>query len=254
MSKVALITGVRRIGFYIAQFLLSNGYNLAVIYRSSEQRVEELKSYAESLGRELLSYRVDLSNYKDYKGIPEDIFNRFGRIDAFINAASPFERRELFEVSEEDLDYFFNSVVKSAFFLSRGVAEFMMKNSGSVKGRIIHFGDWATVSEKPYKNFSPYLVAKGALDTLTRVLAVEFAPHILVNEIALGPVMPPMLEGREKNDRWREYIDKKTLLGRPVGLEDVLSGVEFLLKVKSLTGEIIVLDSGQRFAGTEKNY
>ena len=252
MSKVVLITGVRRIGFYIAQFLLSNGYNLAVLYRSSTQRVEEIKNYAESLGREILTLKVDLSNYENYKGVPQIVFDYFGSIDAFINVASPFGKKEFFEVSESDLDYYYNSIVKSAFFLSQGVAKFMLKNSGSVKGRIIHFGDWSTVSGKPYRNFSPYLIAKGGLDTLIKVLAVELAPYITVNGIALGPALPPMLEGEEKRENWKGYIERNTLLKRPVGLEDILSAVDFLLKAKSLTGEIVVIDSGQRFVGTLK--
>ena len=254
MSKVAIITGVRRIGFYIAQYLLNSGYHLAVLYKTSLQRVEELKNYAESLGKEVLPFEVDLTNPETYKGVPQKVFEHFGRIDVLLNVASPFGRVEFFEVREEDLRFYFSAIVESAFILSQRCAEFMLKNDTPVKGRIINFGDWATAEGKPYKNFSPYLVAKGGLDTLTGVLAVELAPHILVNEIALGPVLPPMLGEREKTDHWEGYIREKTLLGRPVGLEDILSAVGFLLKVKSLTGEIITLDSGQRFVGISKNY
>ena len=254
MSKVAIITGVRRIGFYVAQYLLNSGYHLAVLYKTSFQRVEELKNYAESLGKEVLPFEVDLTNPETYESVPRKVFEHFGRIDALLNIASPFGRKEFFKVHEEDLRFYHSAIVESAFILSQKSAEFMLKNDPPVKGRIINFGDWSTAEGKPYKNFSPYLVAKGGLDTLTRVLAVELAPHILVNEIALGPVLPPMLEGGEKTDHWEGYIREKTLLGRPVGLEDILSAVGFLLKVKSLTGEIITLDSGQRFVGTSKNY
>ena len=254
MSKVAVITGVRRIGFYVAQYLLNSGYHFAVLYKSSAQRVEELKFYAESLGKELLPFEVDLTKPETYRGVPQRVFEHFGRIDALLNVASPFGRREFFEVREEDLKFYFSAIVESAFILSQRCAEFMLKNSTPVKGRIVNFGDWSTAEGKPYKNFSPYLVAKGALDTLTKVLAVELAPHILVNEIALGPVLPPMLENGEKTDHWEGYIREKTLLGRPVGLDDILSAVGFLLRAKSLTGEIITLDSGQRFVGTLKGY
>jgi len=249
MSKVAIITGVRRIGFYIAQYLLSQGFNLAVLYRSSTERVEELKEYARRLGKEVLPFEVDLTNSETYKGVPQKVFEHFGRIDVLLNVASPFGKTVFSETDEEVLDYYFSTIVKSSYILSQKVVTFMEKNEGSVKGRIINFGDWATVLGNPYKNFAPYLVAKGGLDTLTRVLAVELAPHVLVNEIALGPVLPPMLDDKEKTDHWRVYIEKKTLLGKPVGIEDILSAVDFFLKTKSVTGEILVLDSGQRFVG-----
>ncbi|NPB04913.1 MAG: SDR family oxidoreductase [Aquificae bacterium] len=249
MSKVAIITGVRRIGFYAAQFLLSQGFDLAVLYRSSEERARELKTYGEGLGRRVLTFEVDLTDPSTYRGIPDEVFDRLGRIDLLVNAASPFGKLSWEETDAEDLRFYFSAVVESAFLLSKGAARYMLKNSGPVKGRIVNFGDWATAKGSPYRGFVPYLVAKGALDALTRVLAVELAPEVLVNEIALGPVLPPFLEGREKGEGWDRYVKRKTLLGRPVGLEDVLAALDFLLKTKTLTGEILLLDAGQRFVG-----
>ena len=254
MSKVAVISGIRRIGFYIARHLLERGYNLAVLYKSSDQRVEELKQYAQRFNKKVLPFKVDLSKVETYEGIPEKVFEHFGGIDLLLNVASPFGKKEFFEVRAEELEFYFRAVVESAFILSQKSAIYMLKNETPVKGRIINFGDWSTAEGKPYKNFSPYLVAKGALDTLTKVLAVELAPHILVNEIALGPVLPPMLDGREKSDHWEEYIKEKTLLGKAVSVNDILSAVDFLINVETLTGEIITLDSGQRFMGTKKSY
>jgi pteridine reductase len=249
MSKVAIITGVRRIGFYIAQFLLSQGYNLAVLYRSSLDRVDDLKEYAERSDKEVLPFKVDLSKTETYTGVPKKVFKHFGRIDVLLNIASPFGAKKVFETSEEDIDFYHSVIVKAPYLLSLESAKYMLKNNGSVKGRIINFGDWSTVVGNPYKNFAPYLVAKGGLDTLTKVFAVEFAPDILVNEIALGPVLPPMMEDKEKTNHWRNYIESKTLLRKPVGIEDILSAVDFFLKAKSVTGEILILDSGQRFVG-----
>ncbi|RTZ59608.1 MAG: dehydrogenase, partial [Gammaproteobacteria bacterium] len=48
------MSGVRRIGFYIAQYLLTQGYDLAVLYKTSEDRIIELKEYAKSLGRKVV--------------------------------------------------------------------------------------------------------------------------------------------------------------------------------------------------------
>jgi NAD(P)-dependent dehydrogenase (short-subunit alcohol dehydrogenase family) len=253
-SKVAIISGVRRIGFYIAQHLLSSGFHLAVLYRSSSQTVEELKKYASRFNKKVLPFKVDLSNPQTYRDIPSKVFETFNRIDALLNIASPFERKSVLETTEGDLEFYFRAVVESSFILSKESFKYMLRKEGQVKGRIINFGDWAVHSNNPYPNFAPYLVAKGALRTLTQVLAVEFAPHVLVNEIALGPVLPPeytSAEGKIKKPStdWEEYVKRKTLLGRPVDLEDILSAVDFLLKAKTVSGEVLVLDSGQRFVG-----
>jgi len=249
-SKVAIISGIRRIGFYIAQYLLSHGYRLAILYKTARKQVEELQTYAEHLGTEILPIEVDLSDYETYEGIPEKVFKHFGRLDLLLNIASPFGKASVLETSVGELEYYYRAIVESAFFLSKGSYRYMLENPGEVKGRIINFGDWATALGNPYPNFAPYLVAKGSLDTLTRVLAVEFAPYVLVNEIALGPVMPPNFgEGKTTAENWENYIKKKTLLKKPVAIEDVLSAVDFFIKAKSVTGEILVLDSGQRFVG-----
>ena len=253
MSKVAILTGVRRIGFYVAQYLLSRGYHLAVLYKTSKESVEELQSYGHSLGKEVVPFEVDLKSPETYRGIPEKVFETFGRIDLLLNIASPFGKKGFFEVTAEDLDFYYSTIVKAGFILAQESARFMLKNEGIPKGRIINFGDWSTVEGNPYQNFSPYLIAKGGLDTLTKVLAVELAPHILVNEIALGPVLPPMLEDRERANHWEKYVREKTLLGRPVEIGDILSAVDFFLTTKTVTGEIIVLDSGQRFVGKGYN-
>ena len=249
MSKVAIITGVRRIGFYIAQFLIGQGYNLAVLYKDSSDRVGDLQTYAERLRKKILPFKVDLSNPETYRWIPKAVFDTFGRIDLLLNIASPFGKKSLEETTEGVLRFYLSTIVEAVFILSKESAKYMFLNGIIPKGRIINFGDWATVVGNPYKSFVPYLIAKGGLDTLTKVLAVELAPDILVNEIALGPVLPPMLENREKTDHWLDYISTKTLLKRPVAIEDILSAVDFLLKAKTLTGEVIILDSGQRFVG-----
>jgi enoyl-[acyl-carrier-protein] reductase (NADH) len=95
------------------------------------------------------------------------------------------------------------------------------------------------------QNYSAYFLAKGALHTAIKVLAKELAPNILVNGIALGPTLKPPDFSQE---RWDAYI-QKTPLKREVSLEDVVQLTKYLLKVETMTGEIINLDSGRHIAG-----
>jgi len=247
MSKVAVVTGVRRIGFYVAQFLLSKGYDLGILYKSSIKEVEELKTYADRLGLRVVALRADLSDPESYAGKVQKIYEELGKIDALLNVASPFEKTPLETLTPREFEKHWRAIVEAALFLTLEAARFMKKNEGTVKGRVINFGDQATFAGRPYKNFAAYLIAKGGLDTLTKVLALELAPEVLVNEIALGPVLPPNFGGGEKTEGWSDYLKRSTLLKRPVGIEDLLAATDLFLRTKSVSGEILTLDAGQRF-------
>ena len=244
MERVALITGVRRVGRFIAEDLLKRGYNLAVIYRSSEEAVKEIRKTANSLGRKLLSVKADLSDKDSYKGLIDRIVSELGRIDAFIHLASPYRRTPIDSLTDEDLTYHMKPIAEAFLFLSLEVYKAMLKNEGQVKGRIVAFGDWAV--NTPYRGYTAYFIAKGALHTAVKVLAKEFAPHILVNCIALGPTLKP--EDLE-DEAWHRIL-KSTPLKREVPLRDVLGLVIFLLEAEGITGEIIRLDSGRHIAGS----
>ena len=237
MEKVAIITGVRRIGKFIAKELLKEGYKLAVVYRTSEEVVRELSNFGE-----VLPLKTDLCG--NYESIVEKTYERFGRIDAFIHLASPYQRKSIEETSSEDFYFHMKPIAEAFFFISKFSYKYMLENEGSVKGRIIAFGDWAV--ECPYKNFSAYFVSKGALHTAVKVLAKEFAPYVLVNCIALGPV----LKAEEYTQEEWEKILKRTPLKREVPIKDIVNLVKYLLEAEGITGEIIRLDGGRHLAGS----
>ena len=246
--KTFLITGIRRIGLYIAENLLQNGYNLGIIYRS-EVSERNLKKLQNKFPNKVLGFKADLSQYEEYKEIPRKTFEYFGNLYGFIHIASPFYETPLNNVAPEDLKYFFASIVESAYFLSIESSKFMLLNkTESVKGHIILFGDSAIARQKPYKNFSAYLISKGALHSLRSILAHELAPEILVNEIALGPVIPPNYERpikkTQRKKTWEDYLKEKTLLERNVSIQQILKTVSLLIESDSITDTTVILDAG----------
>lgn len=243
--NVALITGVRRIGKEVAKALIDKGYSLSVVYRSSREAVEELTEYAKGKGVKVKGFRADLCAYGDYEKLVKGTYEEFGRIDAFVHLASPYERKELTETTREDLYYHFIPIAEAFFFISVECYKVMLKNEGNVKGRIVAFGDWAT-NISPYKGFSAYFIAKGALHTAVKVLAKEFAPHVLVNCVAPGPVMKAENYSEEE---WKKIL-ARTPLRREVSVKDVVSTTLLLLETESITGEIICVDGGRHIAGS----
>lgn len=245
MGKVALITGTRRIGQRIALELLENGYDLSVVYRSSESSVKVISEEGKKRGRKVLLIREDLSDPESYKRIIEETVEVLERIDAFLHLASPYNRTPIEGLNREELYEHFIPIAEAFLFLSKLSYREMMKNKGEVKGRIVAFGDWA-VEHTPYRGYSAYFIAKGALHTAVKVLAKEFAPHVLVNCVAPGPVIRP--EDMDP-DSWRRILSR-TPLKREVSLEDIASLTLFFLKTESVTGEIVKVDSGRHIAGS----
>jgi len=233
-----LITGIRRIGFYVAKELLEKGHKVAFVYRTSGNRAREL----ESLGG--IGVQADLSDTNTYSHIVESTIESLGGIDAFIHAASPYYSTPLDKLKSEDIKNHFLPNAEAFVFLLKLLFPYMLKNEGVIKGRVIAFGDWAT-NATPYKNYTAYFISKGALHTAVKVMAKELAPYVLVNAIALGPTLKPE---EFTDEKWQEYINK-TPLRREVSLKDVVNLVEFLLSVESMTGEIINLDSGRHISG-----
>ena len=242
MAKTAIITGVRRIGGEVARALLEEGYNLVVVYRTESTPVKALEK--EGKGR-VLGVRADLSLEESYQEVVDKTLGEFGRVDAFVHLASPYVKLPLQETGIEELEHHIRPIAYAFFVISKRLFDVMQRNEGRVKGRIVAFGDWA-VERTPYRNYSAYFIAKGALHTAVRVLAKEFAPSVLVNCIALGPVLIP--EGMDEG-KW-EGILRRTPLGRQVSLKDVVELTLLLLRTESMTGEIIHLDGGRHLAGS----
>ena len=237
--KNLIITGVRRIGYEVAKELLKEGYKLAVVYKTSKDKAEALTKFGE-----VLPIQADLTQPEAWDFIVEESVKHFGEIHGFLHLASPYARKGVLETKREDFYEHFVPIAEAFFFISQRLYPVFMKNEGNIKGRIIAFGDWAI--DCPYRDYSAYFVAKGALHTAVKVLAKEFAPHILVNCIAPGPV----LKAENYTDEQWEKILKRTPLRREVPLKDVVNAVKYLLSVEGITGEIIRLDGGRHLAGT----
>ena len=240
-----MITGIKRVGLEIARALLERGYNLSVIYRSSEKEALKIDEVGRELGRKVLLLNGDLSDEEFCGKAVERTFQNMGRIDALLHLASPYFKTPVETLSEESIQEHFKPIAQAFVLLSKEAYRRMVSNKGRVKGRIVAFGDWA-VECTPYRNYTAYFVAKGALHTAVKVLAKEFAPHVLVNCIALGPT----LKAEELSDEEWERILRNTPLKREVSLSDVVNLTVFLLEAESLTGEIVNLDSGRHIAGS----
>lgn len=221
-GKTALVTGgTHRIGSAIVKALSEKGTKVAV---HSRQPAKD-------------SFQADLNRTTAVKKMVADVEEKFGPIQILINNAAIFERTPFLEITEEDWDRHLNINLKAPFLLSQAVAKGMLEQK---EGRIINIADYTAV--KPSKDYLPYTISKAGLVSLTKALALELAPHVLVNALSLGPILPPPDYSEEKI----KAAANKTLLKRWGDVEEVAKMVLFLLETCDFaTGSVFSLDGGR---------
>lgn len=238
-NKTVVLTGGKRIGKTVAHFLAEKGANLAVTYRESQDDANEICEDAKSLGVNAVALKADLSKEEDINQLVESVKREFGQIDALVHMAAPYPKTPFGEINMENIELSLHAITISAILLSQALASELKKN----KGKIVLFSDWAA-NNQPYKNYLPYLAAKGSIETITKTLAVELAPDVTVNCITPGPILkPPDLSDED---------DRKTLEGTPLarwgGPEEIAKAVLFFLDADFVTGVILPVDGGRSIA------
>jgi pteridine reductase len=242
IHKVALVTGSgkRRIGWHVAQALAKKGYSLAIHYfRSAVEAAETVAEFQQS-AVEAAAFGADLTEEAAVHELVQATIARFGRIDVLVNAAAIWNRKRLEAVTGAEVREHFETNALGTFLCCQhaGLAMVQQPTGGS----IVNIGDWATV--RPYVGFSAYFPSKGAVEAMTRSLAVELGtrnPNVRVNCILPGPVMlPPELPPAEREASIRSTLVKRE--GRP---ENVAQAVLHFIDNDFLTGVCLPVDGGR---------
>jgi pteridine reductase len=240
-GKVALVTGAaRRIGKAIALALADRGAHVVITYNSSAVEAQATLAEIEALGVQGMALQGNITRKDQVDAFVQQAIARFGRIDILVNNASNYYPTPFDTLTEAQWDDLVGTNLKGTFLVSKHVGDEMLK-VGS--GKIINLADWAGF--RPYKDYIPYCVAKAGVIALTKALAKTLAPHIQVNAVAPGPVMPP----EEFSDSQRQAIIRATPLKRIGSPRDVAQTVVFLVEGSDfLTGAIIPVDGGRLIA------
>ena len=238
-GKTALITGgARRVGRAITTAFARAGANVVINYNSSADDAEATAADAEALGVGALPVQANVSDYGQVGSMVDAAVERFGTIDVLVNNASSFMPDPL---PTDDLTVWHHSIdtlVHGPFYCANRVAPVMLENAGGV---IIGIGD--LTAYEPWPGFAGHAVGKGAVLSLTRQLALELAPTIRANAVVPGPALRPA----DYDDATYQRVADDTLLERWGTPEEMAHAVLFLVDADYITGEVIIVDGGQRF-------
>ncbi|MFV0522616.1 MAG: SDR family oxidoreductase [Mangrovibacterium sp.] len=237
MSKTALITGAaKRIGKEIALHLAAEGWNIAIHYNKSEKEATELyKSlcikYPE---QEFDLFQADLQNPLAAERLVPEVCKVMPKLSLLINNASIFIQSSLLNSPFDLIEQTMQINYIAPMLLTRDFGRCVEH------GNVINLNDTRITGNKA--DYAAYTLSKKGLWELTKMAALEFAPQIRVNSIALGTIIPP--EG--KGEDYLNKLAEKIPMNENASVSEVLKTLNFILASNHLTGQQIFCDGGRQ--------
>ncbi len=234
-NKIIITGGATRIGAAIAEKLSGPNVEMVIHYNNSKSAAEKLKKKLSLMGSEIYLIRGDLSKETDLNKIIKFAKNKLKYFDCLINNASLFENDKIENFTSDSWGRHLRTNLRTPALLSKVFA----KNTKSKNNNIINIIDQRIFKLTPF--FFSYTISKTGLYTLTKTSAMSLAPKVRVNGIAPGPTL--------KNTRQSDKHFKKQYLATPlkkqVDVQEICNAVDFFIKNRSITGQVIAIDSGQ---------
>ena len=234
--KIIITGGATRIGAAIAESLANNNNQIVIHYNKSKFKAEKLKKILEKKCIKVFLIKADLNKISEINKIIKFANIKMKGINCLINNASLFENDNIEKFSVKRWDMHLNINLKAPAILTKQFAKTVSKN---IKANIINIIDQRIFKLTPY--FFSYTLSKTGLYTLTKTSAMSLAPNIRVNGIAPGPTIK---NKRQSAKQFRkQYLS--TLLKKSVDTKEICSAIKFLITNRSITGQVIAIDSGQ---------
>ena len=225
--RVLVVGATGRLGVAIARAIAKRGDHVALTARD-DGKLGELADELEPFGPRPRTIAADLRDRDAPDHISGELLHT-GGIDDLVLACGPFPRTPLETLRREDLEETLTVHAIAPLLLVNALADELRRRSGAV----VALADAGVT--RPYENHVAYLTAKGALQTGLRALAIELAPHVRVNLIALGVVADPEADA----DPLRTHrLAARSPLGRFGTPAEVVHAVVSLLDATWTTGEI----------------
>ncbi len=235
--RVLVTGGARRIGAAIVRHLVSAGHQVAVHHHDSHDEAEAL---AAELGVALVT--ADLADAAETRGLVEAATEVLGGpVEGLVNNASLFAWDALPVADYAGLDRHMHVNLGAPLLLASALAT----QTGLGQGAIVNLLDQKL--DNPNPDFLTYTLSKAGLAEATRLLAMALAPRIRVNAVSPGISLPSL----DQSEAEFAKASTQNLLERQVDLGDIARTVEHLLTARSITGQNVFVDCGQRFVRRE---
>ncbi|MBX3259935.1 MAG: SDR family oxidoreductase [Labilithrix sp.] len=249
IPPIALVTGGSRgIGRSTALALADRGVDVIVTYVSRAADASEVVEAVRGKGRRAVALRLDVGAASSFDAFVTEVRRALGQVwsrdsfDYLVNNAGVGGYAPFSETSEEAFDQLVAVHFKGPFFLTQKLLPLIAEG-----GSIVNMS--TGLARYVYPGFSAYAAAKGAVEVLTRALAVELGPRrINVNVVAPGGIVTDFGGGVMRDPGLQKAVGAETPLGRVGGPDDVAGVVALLLAPGSrwVTGQRIEVTGGYR--------
>ncbi|SDD27035.1 SDR family oxidoreductase [Ruegeria marina] len=242
-DKTAIVTGAAQgFGYGIAQRFVEEGARVAIL----DLNTDKAQQAADEIGHGTLAFGCNVTDGAALRTVVDQVIAAFGRLDCVVNNAGTTHRNQpMLDVTEEEYDRVFDVNVKSIYLMAQAVIPHFRAHGG---GNIVNIG--STAGLRPRPGLVWYNASKGAVNLLTKAMAIELAPEqIRVNAIAPVAGETPLLaqfmgeDTPEKRAQFRATIP----LGRLSTPLDIANGALFLASDEAamVTGTVLEVDGGR---------
>jgi len=240
-GRNALVTGgAVRVGRTLSLRLAALGADVALLAREETEAAADTAREIAALGARAVVVAGDLLSAETPARAIAEATAALGPVDILVNNAAIFESGDLADLDLDAWSRMQRINLRAPLLLARDFADALPDGRA---GDIVNLNDIHAL--RPRGDYFAYTHSKAALHALTRNLAVALAPRVRVNEIALGAVLPPAAppDGYGHTERGDLPLDR---FPTP---DDAADALEFLLTCRAVTGQTIMIDSGEHLGG-----
>ena len=245
-NKTILVTASsKRLGKYIATDLVNAGWDIAIHYKESKLLAEETANDLTKIGGRVSLHQADLSNQVGVEKLINSVKKLDSKWTGLINNAGFFNYDNGISFNFNNLNEHMAVNFMAPAMLTQALANFItecQKEDKKLQGAVINILDAKIFGLNP--DYYSYTLSKQAMYGLTKMAALSYASALRVNGIAPGITLP----APGQNKKTFEKSHKKNLLKSSSTVEEVLNAIKFLLKSKSVTGHVTLLDGGAHLA------
>ena len=237
VQPIALVTGgARRVGAEISRRLSEAGYAVIIHANASLDEARGLVEEIMAKDGKAHALAMDLSHADEREHCIARASEIFGPLSLLVNNAAVFHSDSLMDFTAASFDAHIKINLLTPISLARDFAERALANDNA---SIVNIVDHRVLKLTPY--YFTYTLSKAALHAATITMAQTLAPHIRVNAVGPGPTLPNMHDGEDGLRQEAAGVP----LERSVDPRDIAEAVLYLARARSVTGEMMAVDSGQ---------
>ncbi len=239
-KKVFISGGSRGLGKALCEVFAREGADIAFNYSASDADAEDTVERVEAQGREVLKYKVSVTDLDGTKRMAKDVIQRFGCIDILVNNAAVNKADNFVTTLEKDWLNIININVNGLYYVTKPFFKQMMRQR---RGSILNISSIGAVRALPTSVH--YATGKAAAIGFTKCLSREAAPFgISVNCIAAGIFDTDL--GNSLPDKFRDMYISWCSKGRLGNARELAEFAVFLVSDRNtyMNGEVVVIDGG----------